>query len=488
MYKAFFGFRTDPFASKPDPAFFFRSSHHDAALKGLLLSVEARMGLISLVGEEGSGKTVVLECLRNSLGPDIPCVFLRDSRISFARFLAILASDLNLDLRFNTKSAPQVFLALTRLVTQQARSGRTVVLIVDEAHNLPAIVFDEIVHTASLYHDNVKAIQTVFAGRPEFQPRLAALNPGEVGQRAILSRSLYPFTAQETQEYIEFRMARAGMPKQTIFPRKALEAIHDDSQGHPPAIHALCERLLLTAFSARSKVCTREICDQVFKKRHTKLAQIVEDARTVVAARIDHLRLASPPAPEPPPMQNVFLRVAVDARPGSLRSRPVSTDERPVHLEAITFKMVFPRWRPTLAGAELPLSSTRPMPIGDCTKASALRPSLDPGPAISSIPVRELSPRFPESAAGEARKPGAPQLSACKLIPSEGYGRIGAKLTGVPPLTGSFPETFSRVLQPRYPATSLQPASIIPCSRVPLTLFHASHAPLPPSAGRFVAR
>ena len=135
MYNAFFGFRKAPFAATPDPEFFFRSKHHDAALKGLLLSIEARMGLISLIGDAGTGKTLVLETLRNSLGPDIPCAFIRDSRISFGRFLETIASDL--DLRFQTKSAPQIFLALTRLTTQQARSGRTVVLIVDEAHNLP---------------------------------------------------------------------------------------------------------------------------------------------------------------------------------------------------------------------------------------------------------------------------------------------------------------------------------------------------------------
>src|SRR5580698_3740755 len=122
VYNAFFGFRTDPFASTPDPAFFFRSSHHDAALKGLLLSVEARMGVISLVGDQGTGKTMVLECLRTSLPSDVPCAFLRDSHISLGQFLETIAADLKLDLRFKKKSAPHVFLALTRLMTQQARS------------------------------------------------------------------------------------------------------------------------------------------------------------------------------------------------------------------------------------------------------------------------------------------------------------------------------------------------------------------------------
>jgi hypothetical protein len=378
-------------------------------------------------------------------------------------------------------------LALTRLITQQARSGRTVVLIVDEADNLPADVFDDIVHIASLHHEKVKAIQTVFAGRPELQPRLAALNPDRVGQRAILSRSLYPFTAQETQEYIEFRLARAGMPKQTVFPRKALEEIYDRSQGFAPAIHALCERLLLNAFSATSKVCTQEIRDQVFNEPHRNLSQFMEDAPIVVAAaRIDSSLLTPPPAPEPPPMQTLLLRVAVDARLGSLRPRP-STDERPAHLAAISLPMAFPIWRFALAAAELALGPIQPMSPESYTKASVLRSSMGLGSAISSIPVTGLFPRLPKAAAAETRAPGAPQLPTCQLIPLERDVRLGPALrsASVPP--SPFPELFSHALQPMCPKANLPPASVIPCSQIPLTPFGATkHAPSAPSASRFV--
>jgi general secretion pathway protein A len=484
VYNAFFGFQKDPFASTPDPEFFFRSKQHDAALKGLLMSVDARMGLISLVGDEGTGKTVVLECLRNSLGPEIPCAFLRDSRITFGRFLETIASDLHL--RSKTKSAPQVFLALTRLATQQAQSGSTVVLIVDEAHNLRADVFDDIVHIASLHHDKVKAIQTVFAGRPELQPRLAALNSDRINQRAVLSRSLYPFTARETQEYIEFRLACAGMPKQTVFPRKALEEIYDRSQGFAPAIHALCERLLLSAFSATSKVCTQEIRDQVFKKPHRNISQIMEDAPiAVAAARIYHSLLAPPPAPEPepPPMQTALLRIAVDARLGSLRPRPVSTDERPAHLAAIRLPMAFPRGKFALAGVEFALGPIQPMPPEDFTKAAVLRPSMDLGSVISSMPVAGLLPRLPKAAAAEDRLPGASHPPAYKLIPLDVYVKLKPALTGAPAPAGPFPELFSHALQPICPRASLQPASVIPGSRVPLAPIRTTkYDPLPRTA------
>ncbi len=474
VYKAFFGFQKDPFASTPDPAFFFRSSHHDAALKGLLLSVEARLGAISLMGDKGTGKTVVLECLRNSLGPDISCAFLRDSRISFDRLLETIASDLDLDLRFEKKSAPHVFLALTRLMTQQARRGSTVVLIVDEAENLSPDVFNDIVHIASLHHDKVKEIQTVFAGRPELQPRLAALNPYKVNQRAFLIRSLYPFTARETQEYVEFRMACAGVRKQTIFPREVLDAIHDHSQGLAPAIHTLCEKLLLTAFSVRSNVCTREIRDQVFKKPSSKLAKIVENVRTVAAVRIEQPRLVPPPLPEPPPMHTALLRVAVDARLGSLRPRLAITDERPVPLEVIALRIAFPSARFAFGGTGLALRPIRPMPIKECTRASVLRRSVGLGPAISFIPLSGPVTSLPKAATGEARKPGPLQLPAGELISSERYISLGPPLTGAPSYTLPFLDLLARNLHPVFPTTSLQPVSIIPCSRVPFPVIRTT--------------
>lgn len=466
MYKAFFGFHKNPFASTLDPATFFRSSQHDAALKGLLLSVEARMGVVSLVGDKGTGKSMVLECLRGSLASDIPCAFVRDSRISLDRFLETIASDLNLDLRFKRKSAAHVFLTLTRLMTQQAHSGRTVVLIVDEAHDLPANVFEEIVHIAGLHHDKAKEIQTIFAGRPHLEQRLAALNPDKVKQRAILSRSLYPFTAQETQEYVKYRLACAGMPKQTIFPNEVLEDIYSQSQGFAPAINDLCERLLLTAFSTRSKVCDRHICDLAFEKTHRVPWRIAAEARMVLGPRIDTPHLAPVSTPQPPPLQTAFLRVPVDARLGSLHPRQVSTREWPHQPAAGHFKLVFPRSRVTLTYAELPLGSIRPMPLRDCAKAPLIKPSLGPGLAISSIPVCELFPRLPQDR--ETRICGTHLICKGNLIPSEHYLRLRPNLSGEPLHRAFISSAFSSAAQPRCPSTNLAAAAVVLCSPVPL--------------------
>ena len=67
VYRAFFGLKDDPFSLSPDPAFFYRSEQHEEALSNLIYGVQARKGFIVLTGEVGTGKTTMLECLRDWL-------------------------------------------------------------------------------------------------------------------------------------------------------------------------------------------------------------------------------------------------------------------------------------------------------------------------------------------------------------------------------------------------------------------------------------
>jgi general secretion pathway protein A len=67
VYRAFFGFKDDPFSLSPDPSFLYRSEQHEEALSNLIYGVQGRKGFIVLTGEVGTGKTTMLECLRDYL-------------------------------------------------------------------------------------------------------------------------------------------------------------------------------------------------------------------------------------------------------------------------------------------------------------------------------------------------------------------------------------------------------------------------------------
>ena len=262
MYNAFFGFKENPFSLSPDPAFFYRSEQHEEALANLVYGVQARKGFIVLTGEVGTGKTTMLECLRDYLETQyIEFAFIFNSRITSDQFFEMIAYDLNLPCSRISKT--EVLFALNQLLVEQAQDGRTVVLIVDEAHNLEWEVLEEIRLLGNLENRNGKLLQIVLAGQPEFDRKLDAPNLRQLKQRIVLRYSLQPFTLRDAVEYMQSRLERAGMPNQTVFSEELMAEIHLRTQGIPRVINAICDNLLLTAFALEQKVCTVEMLDEV---------------------------------------------------------------------------------------------------------------------------------------------------------------------------------------------------------------------------------
>jgi general secretion pathway protein A len=262
MYNAFFGFSESPFNLSPDPGFFFRSEQHEEALANLVYGVQARKGFVVLSGEVGTGKTTLLECLRDYLEAQyVEFAFIFNSRINVEQFFEMIAYDLNLPCQRTSKT--EVLFALNQLLVEQAQDGRTVVLIVDEAHNLDWDVLEEIRLLGNLENRNGKLLQIVLSGQPELDRKLDAPNLRQLKQRVVLRCSLQPFTLRDAVDYIQSRLERVGMPDQRIFSEQMMAEIHLRSQGIPRVINALCDNLLLTAFAGESKVCTLDMLDEV---------------------------------------------------------------------------------------------------------------------------------------------------------------------------------------------------------------------------------
>src|SRR3990172_8312721 len=143
MYNAFFGFAENPFNLSPDPAFLYHSPQHEEALANLLYGVQSQKGFIVLTGEVGTGKTTMLECLRDSLDDEsIQYASIFNSRLTVEQFFTMIAYDL--DLQCPSASKTEVLLALNHLLLQQAAAGSTTALIMDEAHDLDWDVLEEI--------------------------------------------------------------------------------------------------------------------------------------------------------------------------------------------------------------------------------------------------------------------------------------------------------------------------------------------------------
>jgi general secretion pathway protein A len=262
MYNAFFGFTESPFNLTPDPAFLYRSKQHEEALANLIYGVQSRKGFVVLTGEVGTGKTTMLECLQDFLTAHrIDFAYLFNSRLTTEQFFEMMAYDLDLECARSSKT--EVLIALNQMLLKNANENSTTVLIVDEAHNLEWDVLEEIRLLGNLENRHGKLLQIVLAGQPEFDRKLDAPSLRQLKQRIALRCMLQPFTEAESAEYIETRLAKAGMTEQSVFPPELLAEIYVRSQGIPRVINAICDNLLLTAFAMESHTASLEALDEV---------------------------------------------------------------------------------------------------------------------------------------------------------------------------------------------------------------------------------
>ena len=262
MYNSFFGLRENAFNLSPNPSFLYRSPQHEEALANLIYGVNSRKGFIALTGEVGTGKTTMLECLRDQLGSrDIAFAFLFNSRLTPDQFFEMLAYDFALPcIRF---SKTEVLFSLNNMLLDRAKTGKTSVLIVDEAHNLEWDVLEEIRLLGNLENRDGKLMQIILAGQPELDAKLDAPQYRQLKQRIALRYSLRALEAGETAQYVVSRLAHAGLPDQKIFQPDVLVTIHRIAGGIPRVINLICDNVLLIAFASNSRVVTREMVEEV---------------------------------------------------------------------------------------------------------------------------------------------------------------------------------------------------------------------------------
>jgi general secretion pathway protein A len=267
MYKAYFGLNSSPFNLSPDPSFLYRSQQHEEALASLIYGVQSRKGFIVLTGEVGTGKTTMLECLRDHLSKHhTPFAFLFNSRLSPDQFFEMVAYDF--DLRCARNSKTEVLIALNALLMERANNNQTTALIVDEAQNLEWAVLEEIRLLGNLENRRGKMLQIILSGQPELARRLEDREYRQLKQRIALRCELRPFDSGETANYIAARLSRAGMREQTVFPADVLAEIHLRTQGIPRLINSVCDNMMLTSFAMESRVTTVEMLEEVSRDLH----------------------------------------------------------------------------------------------------------------------------------------------------------------------------------------------------------------------------
>ncbi len=252
MYERFYGLSRTPFAVTPDPAMLFMSRIHREALATIIYGVETRKGFIVCTGEVGTGKSTIIRAFFDQARADaVKLIYIFTPQVTPLEMSRFICQELGLE------DPPSIFAAVPRLqlkLLEVFESGKTVVLMIDEAQLLPPETLEFLRLLSNFETDTEKLIQIVLVGQPEVDTMLARRDMRQVNQRVALRARLGAFSLEESFEYIEHRLrvSGAGDIAQVMSPSAAW-LIAEAAGGIPRRINILADNALIAGFGAAQR-------------------------------------------------------------------------------------------------------------------------------------------------------------------------------------------------------------------------------------------
>jgi len=259
-YLEYYKLNDDPFRLTPDPEYFFPSEGHELGIRSLDYAIENREGFCVITGEPGTGKTTLLNVFIKEWEDKAEIALILTPRLMPEEFLAAVLEDLAVEIR--TKNKNELIKQFRDFLIEKHKAGRNVIIIVDEAQNLPVETIEELRLLSNLETDKEKLLQIVLVGQPELDIILKSQALRQLNQRIVTKLKLRLLTEKETGEYINFRLFRAG--KTTLrYDSSSVKKIYQLTKGNPRLINIIAKRALMAAYLEEA---------QVVSKRHVKKA------------------------------------------------------------------------------------------------------------------------------------------------------------------------------------------------------------------------
>jgi general secretion pathway protein A len=294
MYERFYGLFRQPFAVTPDPSLLYMSRVHREALATIVYGIETRKGFIVCTGEVGTGKTTVVRAFFDQAKSDcFEIIYIFAPQVSPLEMATFICRE------FDEEDPSSVFAAVPRLqwkLLEIFESGKTVVLMIDEAQLLPPETLEFLRLLSNFETDREKLIQTILVGQPELDNTLARRDMRQVNQRVALRARLAPLELNESMEYIEHRLLASGAQDLTqIMSPTAAWRIAEAAGGIPRAINILADNVLIAGLGAGQRPVGAALAENTIREFIDKsgAASPVRHQRRRWLRRRSHV--ASPP-------------------------------------------------------------------------------------------------------------------------------------------------------------------------------------------------
>lgn len=263
-YNNYFGFNLTPFSSSPDERFYYNSPYHSKAIIKLLHVVEQRRGLAVLIGDIGTGKTMISRKLLDYFSSksdifEVSLLVIIHSEITAGWLLKKIAIQLGSKVETDNKIdiIGHVYKQLSYLKEKKKRP----VVMIDEANMLKSKeIMEELRGLLNIVDNDGHLITFLLFGMPETEENLKLDPP--LYERISVKLTLNPLDLESTIGYITHRVKIAGR-EEPLFSENALKLVHIFSKGKPRLINTICDNALLEAFIEKKKFIDEDIINQI---------------------------------------------------------------------------------------------------------------------------------------------------------------------------------------------------------------------------------
>jgi general secretion pathway protein A len=263
MYNQFYNLKEKPFEITPDPRFLYLSESHREGLAHLIYAVNERKGFTVITGEVGTGKTVLIQTLLSKLNGKTRTAYLFNPKLGPTDFLNYICEDLGL--KGLRKYKGQHLNILHSFLLNCYSMNENVILIIDEAQNLDPQLLEEVRLLTNLETPKSKLLQVILIGQPELDEILSRTECRQLKQRVSLRFHVRSLSKEETGEYIQHRLKKAGGVDTDLFAPKALDRIYKYSKGIPRLINIVCDNALLIGYAIDQKIIGEKIIREVIE-------------------------------------------------------------------------------------------------------------------------------------------------------------------------------------------------------------------------------
>lgn len=287
MYEEYFRLSDAPFRLNPDPRFFYGSRSHNKAMAYLHYGLKQAEGFIVITGPVGAGKSMIIGHLLDQLNSsNVVAANLLTSNIEPQDLLSQILSAFRVEPEGEGRTGE--IEAFEDYLFDQLNRGRRVLLIIDEAQNLPFKTLEELRMLSNIDYEGTPLFQVFLVGQPEFRTIIESPEMEQLRQRVIASYHLENLSEDETRDYIQHRLSVAGWREDPAFTDNAYKAIYKETTGLPRRINTLCNRLMLYCSLEKKHEITAKIVETVCAElREEKLEARQAVNATPPATKID---------------------------------------------------------------------------------------------------------------------------------------------------------------------------------------------------------